>query len=285
MKKLFAVAAILSAALVSFKFSGTRDDNRGLSDKQTQGRALFEARRQDGSFDISKIYASSRLPDELKEEFKNADKNKDGRVSLNELKAANIKLGIVEEDEVVAEQGTDERENARRVAQASWNDTTERPGMIPEGMRERRQSATPQRRNQKAIPDFDAPWNAGSQLLTRRDARPDFHAPKRENENGAIDVHKLDALMRLLDKNNDGVVDGDERQMYADAVRAAYPDAPFAVEQLFGAKRERRAPNPNPYARDASFNGTPEFEGTKIDSFPETQNNAETRADDARSGD
>ena len=84
MKKLFTIAILVGAALLSTRWSHTPNENR-KTDVVHSERVLELAKTEDGRLDLSILLASSRLPDERKKAFLDADEDKDGFLTQGEF--------------------------------------------------------------------------------------------------------------------------------------------------------------------------------------------------------
>ena len=84
MKKLFTIAILVGAALLSTRWSHTPNENR-KTDVVHSERVLELAKTEDGRLDLSILLASSRLPAERKKAFLDADEDKDGCLTQGEF--------------------------------------------------------------------------------------------------------------------------------------------------------------------------------------------------------
>ncbi len=87
MKKLFTIAILVGAALLSTRWSHTPNENRKINVVHSE-RILELAKAEDGRLDLSILLASSRLPDERKKAFLDADEDNDGFLTQDEFMLA-----------------------------------------------------------------------------------------------------------------------------------------------------------------------------------------------------
>lgn len=264
-KCLFLIVAAL-VGVASYQIVGAQNN-----DQRPTGRILQDARTQDGRIDLSKIEASTRFPENRKEEFRKADADGDGFLSQEELH------GVF--NAIRGDQGGEGRGNGRRGdgapqerrgqgrrAPQGDRDPQGRPGAGRPGMGQPgpmgmqrpgfAEAMEDGKLNLSKLPETFPPamketlQNAdkdGDGFLTieemRAMPRPKFQFPEGKkpdflNDDNAFIVEKTIETLKKADEDGNGVINEEEQRAVADYVRENYPAFPLFLNQALSARTQ-----------------------------------------------
>ena len=245
MKKSIAIAITIAAAVASMQLAKAQNNQNNEGD-QPNGRIMEEARMQDGRYDLSKLLASDRLPDERKEAFKAADKDNDGFLTVEEARSTmNIVRG-------------DRRNGPRGFRGPGFGPQQDRQGFFGrpgfggpqapnfgEAFKDGKLdlSKLPERMSDARKEQMKAADKDGDGFLSMEELhavpRPKFEFREGEkpdfiNDDNAFVIEKVDAFLKEFDKNSDGLLDDEEQKALADTIREKYRSLPFFVNRVLG---------------------------------------------------
>ena len=245
MKRIAVIAIALTAAVASLQISNAQDQNQPRRQWGQQGRFLADARTEDGRVDLAKL--PEQLPQERKDAMKAADKDGDGFLSDEEMRALLPQGGP---GQFGAPQGPQSWHGMFGGPQApqGWPGMFGGPqppqgglGFFGEAFKDGKLdlSKLPERTPEQMKENLKKADKDGDGFLSTeelRDAmpRPEFRFPEGAkpdfiNEKNAIVIEKAIDALKKADKNGDGVVDSAEQEEVSKSIRESRSMIPMVV--------------------------------------------------------
>ncbi len=231
MKKILSLAATITAAVASIALAQSQDKAQDKAPAQpTLGRILVNARAENGQYDLSKILNNDRIPEETRKLIQDADADKDGFLNREEaatLRVANASGGNFPGGPQGGPQGGFGPRFPFGDAFVDGKlDLSKLPENLPEEMRTRFTSADKDNdgfltaEEMRAMPRPKFRFSEGQ--------KPDFI-----NDDDAIVIEKLLAVIKKADTNEDGLIDTDELKAAAETIREKSAETPRFINNLF----------------------------------------------------